>query len=235
MRHSGIWAIIAASAVLFTAGCGGGSGNTSPTSINGVWSGSITETRAVGDISALQVEFIQNGNSLTGTTVSTSNTGVPTIFPFTGSLSGNQLTFSASDGGDSLVSQSSAFTSTRITGTFAGTTSGVSHGGNFTLNKAAGVTTSNINGTWNGTSTKAGVTLALNITFTQTNNNVTFTGINGVAVSGNGAVIGNTVTLIVTTQAGSQYGTGTVSGNTITGTTRDTAGVSGTFTVTKAQ
>jgi len=92
MRQFGLLAIFAVCTALFAVGCGGGGGSSNP-AVNGIWTGSFTQTRAVGDSSTLQVEFFQSGSTITGTAVKTGVSG-SSIGTITGTIDGSQLTAS---------------------------------------------------------------------------------------------------------------------------------------------
>ena len=97
MRHSGLLAICTAFTLLGAAGCGGGGGgNSSPAVVNGVWTGASAQTRAVGNRSALQIEFFQSGTTVDGTMVATGSNG-SSISILTGTINGNRLTASVKD------------------------------------------------------------------------------------------------------------------------------------------
>ncbi|MCW3097320.1 MAG: hypothetical protein JWL77_2938 [Chthonomonadaceae bacterium] len=242
MRLSGLWAIFAVSTVLFAAGCGGGGGggNSGNAAVNGVWSGSSTQTRAVGSTSPVQVEFFQNGNAITGTAVATGIAGT-SIGNLTGTISGSQMTASVTSGVGNTATLTGVVSGTSITGTYTTTTASGSTGGTFTLTKSAGVTTPSIAGSYSGTDNPTGgASQFLTFTFTQDHDTLTYNGSTGtttlaVTFSGTGAIIGNKVTLITPGLNGTTYFTGTFSSGTISGTTLDSQGNTGAFTVSPPQ
>jgi len=93
MRHSGLLAIFAVLTVLFAAGCGGGGGggSSSNPAVSGIWTGSATQTRAVGDSSTIQLEFFQSGSTITGTAVVTRGSS-NSIGQITGTIHDTQIT-----------------------------------------------------------------------------------------------------------------------------------------------
>ena len=113
MRHSGLWAICAVTTVLFTGGCGGGSGgNSSPAVVNGVWTGASTQTRAVANTTTLQADFVQTGTTVSGILIASGSNG-STISAFIGTINGNRLnaTLSTPDfpGGNTVAQRTEQF------------------------------------------------------------------------------------------------------------------------------
>jgi len=83
-------AIFAVLTVLFAAGCGGGGGTSSNPAVNGIWTGSATQTRTAGDSSTIQLEFFQSGSTLTGAVVVTKGSS-SSIGKITGTIDGNRI------------------------------------------------------------------------------------------------------------------------------------------------
>lgn len=254
MRHTGVLSVVAAIGIVAVAGCGTGSGiaggagnngasgsgsntpiNATTKNVTGIWTGSATQTRGVGDVSSLQMQVAQNGAAFTGTVISTQG-GVPDYETITGSVSGSQVTANVTaPSGTNSTSITASVSGSTLSGTWSSGSGSNSSGGNFSLTKSATTSTANVAGTWSGTSLDTGSTSKpLSVTFTQSGTNLTVTGTSDGSITGIGAIIGNTLSLTVTSGTNTSYVTGTVSGNTITGTAQDNSGSApSTFTVSK--
>jgi hypothetical protein len=242
---------VACASLVFGAGCGGGSGNSGGggggAGISGVWTGTSTQTRAVGDMSPVDVEFVQTGTAVTGTQRFIAS-GVANIGTFNGTLSGSHLTGTSNFGVGGVATIDGTVDGITLTSTYSLVVNGVTtQGGTSTLTKSS-VTTAAIAGTYVGTSTddgSSGSTKGLTVTITQNHNSLTVSGQgagSSAPATGPGTVIGNKMSAQLT-QSGKTFVVnivGTVSGTTISGTTNQSADASnnitamtGTFTVTK--
>jgi hypothetical protein len=145
--------VLAVLALSAAAACGGGGGSTptepsSPANVNGTWSGSATDSSGPG---TMTWQITQSGSSFSGSlTIVDSSTKVTGRGTVSGTVSGSSLQFSLSvpAGGfdapytscSSTVSGSGSTSSTSITGTYSGSSTGsCSTGtiasGQLTLNK----------------------------------------------------------------------------------------------------
>jgi len=241
LQYIRLSAVIAALALPLIAGCGnatgaGGGNGGGTAALGGIWTGTATQTqsRAIGDVTRLQIEFMQSGANVTGTVVTTDPTGIPSFGSVTGSVSGNTFTASVDNGSAAPTLLSGTINGTGTAGTYSVGSGSAGAGGTFSITKSVGVTTANVAGTWTGTSQKTGqAAQSLTITFVQSVDSLTFTGNSGSAFSGNGAVIGNSVTLLSTDSSGTTVVNATVAGNTMTGTASNSTGGTQTITLTR--
>lgn len=240
MRHSSLLKFCAALMALFVAGCGGGSGTNA--TVTGIWTGTATQTRAVGDKSTIQFEFVQVGGGVSGTAIINTKT-ISTVGSLNGTINGNQVNATINNGSGSTASVTGTVSGTAMTGTYATNDVSGSAGGTFTATQATGVTTAMLNAstfTWTGTYTVTGGTAqALSLTMIQNQDALSLTGsLAGssatATLTGSGGVIGNNVTLIVSGVDYTLYLVGVYNGTSITGTTQDSQGHSGAFTLSPA-
>lgn len=252
IRQFGLLAIFAVLMVLF-AGCGGGDGGSNAV-VQGVWTGSLIQTRAVGGSSAIQLEFYQNGSNLTGTAVTTKSDGI-SISALTGTVHGSQIAGKITTLPDGIpsVADTKTFTGTvsdaGIQGAYTTTTGSGSTGGNFTITRSNGGGAHNLTAfspLWVGTVTPSGGSQQnLSFNFSQARSALTFTGTIGgngstgaaLNLSGTGAIIGNQVTLLAVRAGTTTAYTGTYDSGAgkITGTANDFVGNIGAFSIFPAQ
>ncbi|HLJ58089.1 MAG TPA: hypothetical protein VKT77_23830 [Chthonomonadaceae bacterium] len=203
MRNRGLAAAagFAALAVLpmALAGCAGGGGEAAAdraTSISGVFEGSQTQTRAVGDTGAVDMDIKPAGSSLSGVGRLTLNSQVFTG-PISGTRSGNSAVIDVAYGGYGPAEYNVTLSGTKLTGSYSHTaTGGAADGGTITLAGDLGVSSPTIMGTSTGTTTDFGFPASpFSVTLVQNGDNVAVSGIyNGANFTGTGVIIGSKLT-----------------------------------------
>lgn len=217
-----------AALVALLGGCAGGGGEAPADraiTINGVFLGSQTQTRAVGDVGTVDLDIRRTNGS-----AALSGTGrltlADTVFtgPITGTTSGNSAVIDVALAGYGTAEYNVMLNGAVLKGSFTHTAAGgVSEGGEVTLTGQLGANTTSLTGTSFGTSTDFGVPATqFTVRFVQTGDNVAVSGTyNGTPFTGPGVLIGSDLTFSFVQADGSTVNfTGVAAADAISGSYR---------------